>query len=101
MEAVAHARLTTVAAVVVVGNVAGHLLRPLTPGMGAGRAVLFAALVLATGALRGWQARALHDDLAGRPRDAGAASRLAALYAAGALAAAVLGFVLVHGAPSR
>jgi hypothetical protein len=101
MEAVAHARLTTAAAVVVVGNVAGHLLRPFTSGVGAGRAVLFAALVLATGAWRGWQARALRDDLAGAPRDGRAAARHAALYAAGALAAALLGFAIVHGAPSR
>jgi hypothetical protein len=101
VDAVPHARLTTAVAVLVVGNVAGHVLRPFTPGAGAGRGALFVALVLATGAWRGWAARALHDDLRGARRDASAARRQAALYAAGALAAAMLGHVVVHGAPYR
>jgi hypothetical protein len=101
VDAVAHARLTTAVAVLVVGNVAGHLLRPFSAGVGAGRGALFVALVLATGAWRGWAARALDDDLRGAARDARAAGRRAAAYAAGALAAALLGHVVVHGAPYR
>ena len=58
-------------------------------------------LVVATGALRGWQMRALRDDMAGTPRDPRAAALLALLYAAGALAASMLGFVVVHGTPFR
>lgn len=101
MDAVVHARLTTAVAVLVVGNVAGHVLRPFAPGMGPGRGVLFVALMVATGAWRGWYARGLHDDLRGLPRDGRAATRLAALYALGALFAAMAGYVVIHGWPYR
>lgn len=101
MDAVVHGRLTTAVAVLVVGNAAGHLLRPFVPGAGVVRPAVFVALVLATGAWRGWAARALHDDLHGRPTDARAARTSALLYAGGALAAALLGFAAIHGVPFR
>lgn len=101
MDAVVHGRLTTAVAVLVVGNAAGHVLRPFTPGAGVARPALFVALVLLTGAWRGWAARALHDDLHGRPTDGRAARVSALVYAGGAVAAALLGFVVIHGAPFR
>ena len=101
MDAVVHGRLTTAVAVLVVGNVAGHVLRPFLPGMGAGRAALFALLMLATGAWRGRRARALADELRGAPTATAAAARHAALYAAGTLAVAMLGYMVIHGLPFR
>ncbi len=91
MDAVRLSRLTTVLAVAAVGGVAGHVLWPFAPGAGIARPAAFAALMLGTGALRGWR-----DAVA---RDAPAVGRSVALHAAGALGAALAGFALVHGRP--
>ena len=59
--------------------------------VGALRPVTFVLLMLATGALRGWREAVV--------RESAAVGRAAALYAIGALALAMLGFVVVHGRP--
>lgn len=99
MDAVHLARLTTVLAVGVVGGVAGHVLVPFSPGVGAGPKLLFVALVAGTGALRGWRARVLQGELHGTPPTR--VARTAALFALAALAASWAGFALVHGSPFR
>jgi hypothetical protein len=91
MDAVHLSRITTVLVVGAVGGVAGHTLWPFAANAGAGRAVAFCALMLGTGALRGWREAVIREDPA--------TGRAAALYAAGALALALLGYVLLHGAP--
>lgn len=91
MDAVLLSRVTTALVVGGVGGVAGHVLWPFAPGAGVARPTAFVALMLATGALRGWREAAV--------REAPAAGRSAALYAAGALAVAMLGYVVMHGRP--
>ncbi len=91
MDAVRLSRLTTALVIAAVGGVAGHVLWPFAPGAGVLRPAAFVLLMLATGALRGWREAVV--------RESAAAGRAAALYAAGSLALALLGFVLVHGAP--
>jgi hypothetical protein len=91
MDAVRLSRVTTALVVLTVGGVAGHVLFPFAPGAGVVRPVAFIALMLATGALRGWRETVV--------REAPGAARAAALYAAGALVVALLGFVAIHGRP--
>jgi hypothetical protein len=91
VDAVRLSRLTTGLVVLAVGGVAGHVLWPFAPGAGIVRPVAFAAVMLATGALRGWREAVV--------REAPTAGRSALLYAVGALAAALLGFVAIHGRP--
>lgn len=97
MSPVALSRLTTALAVGTVGGVAGHLLFPFSPGAGPLRPTLFVALVLATGALRGWREAVVRAAWQGRP--AAGLGRAALLYALGALALALLGYVAFHGLP--
>jgi hypothetical protein len=91
MDAVRLSRLTTALVIAAVGGVAGHVLWPFAPGAGVLRPIAYVLLMLATGALRGWREAVV--------RESSAVGRAAALYAAGSLAVALLGFVLVHGAP--
>ena len=89
MDAVRLSRLTTGLVVTAVGVVAGHVLWPFAPGAGAVRPLAFVLLILPTGALRGWREAVV--------RESPAVGRAAALYAVGALALALLGYVVVHG----
>jgi hypothetical protein len=89
VDAVRLSRLTTGLVVATVGGVAGHVLWPFAPGAGALRPVAFVLLMLATGALRGWREAVV--------RESAGVARAAALYAVGALALAMLGYVVVHG----
>lgn len=91
MDAVRLSRVTTALVVAAVGGIAGHVLWPFASGAGVGRPAAFVGLMLATGALRGWREAVV--------RDATPTARVATLYAVGALAVAILGFVLVHGPP--
>ncbi len=91
MDAVLLSRVTTVLVVGGVGGVAGHVLWPFAPGAGVARPTAFVALMLATGALRGWREAVV--------REAPATGRMASLYALGALALALLGHVVMHGPP--
>lgn len=91
MDAVHLSRATTALVVAGVGGVAGHVLWPFAPGAGIVRPVAFVALMLATGALRGWREAVV--------RDAPASARVVALHAGGALAVAMLGYVAMHGRP--
>jgi hypothetical protein len=91
VDAVRLSRLTTALSVAAVGGVAGHVLWPFAPGAGAARPAAFVALMLATGALRGWREAVVAESPA--------VGRRVALYAAGALAAALLGHVVAHGLP--
>ena len=91
MDAVHLSRATTALVVAGVGGVAGHVLSPFAPGAGIVRPVAFVALMLATGALRGWREAVV--------RDVPASARVVALYAGGALAVAMLGYVAMHGRP--
>lgn len=93
MDAVRLSRVTTGLVVAAVGGVAGHVLWPFAPGAGLLRPAAFVALMLATGALRGWREAVVRD----APPDRRGASVQLSLYAAGALAVALLGFVVVHG----
>jgi hypothetical protein len=95
MDAGAHARLTTAVAVAAVGGIGGHVLRPFSADATWPRLLLFVGLLAAVGALRGRQARALRAELQGTA--ATGAARAAALYAAGTLIVAWLGYALVHG----
>ncbi len=91
MDAVLLSRVTTALVVGGVGGVAGHVLWPFAPGAGVVRPAAFVALMLATGALRGWREAVV--------REAPATGRAAALYAVGALALALLGYGVMHGRP--
>lgn len=91
MDAVRLSRVTTALVVAGVGGVAGHVLWPFAPGAGLLRPTAFVTLMLATGALRGWREAVV--------REAPAAGRMAMLYAAGAIAVALLGYVVMHGRP--
>jgi hypothetical protein len=91
LDAVRLSRLTTALVVLAVGGVAGHVLYPFAPGAGVARPTTFVALMLATGALRGWREAVV--------REAPAVGRAAAYYAVGALVAALLGFAAIHGRP--
>ena len=91
MDAVQLSRLNTALTVAAVGGVAGHVLWPFSPMAGVARPTAFVLLMLATGAFRGWREAVIREDAA--------VGRAAALYALGALALAMLGYVVVHGAP--
>ena len=91
MDAVRLSRVTTALVVAGVGGVAGHVLWPFAPGAGVMRPTAFVTLMLATGALRGWREAIV--------REAPAVGRVAALYAGGALAVALLGDAVMHGRP--
>ncbi|GLC24188.1 hypothetical protein [Roseisolibacter agri] len=91
MDAVRLSRVTTALVVAGVGGVAGHVLWPFAPGAGLVRPAAFVAVMLATGALRGWREAVV--------REASAVGRAAMLYAAGALAVALLGYAIMHGRP--
>ena len=91
MDAVHLSRATTALVVAGVGGVAGHVLSPFAPGAGIVRPVAFVTLMVATGALRGWREAVV--------REVPPTGRLVALYAGGAVAVAMLGFVAMHGSP--
>lgn len=91
MDAVRLSRVTTVLVVGAVGGVAGHVLWPFGAGAGVLRPSAFVALMLGVGALRGWREAVVRGDAA--------VGRVAGTYAVGALALALAGYVVMHGAP--
>ncbi|MGZ8456862.1 MAG: hypothetical protein ACXWZ4_09715 [Gemmatirosa sp.] len=83
--------MTTVLVVGGVGGVAGHVLWPFAPGAGVARPAAFVALMLATGALRGWREAVV--------REAPAVGRAALVHAIGTLVLALVGYAAMHGTP--
>ena len=87
-------RLNTLVVLLATGLVAGHLFSPVR-GVSPlwGRVVLFAALMAAVGALRGWREAVLREPPSARP------GALAALFAAGSVLLSALGYAAFHGWP--